>query len=262
MTEQKVRLDVFLVRAGMARSRQLARELITAGAVHVNGEVATKQSQLVDDSMDVIAERAEANEFVSRGALKLLGALQDFADIDIRDKHCIDVGASTGGFTEVLLHAGARQVVALDVGHDQLDPRLRADSRVRSIERTHVRDVTAQQIGGPGDVVVADLSFISLRHVMDRLAELTAPDGVLVPMVKPQFEVGKNRLGKGGVVRDPADHEQSVRAVVVAALEHDLRLHAISRSKVPGPAGNIEYFLRLQRGGGSDFDELWSRAIG
>ena len=262
MTGQKVRLDVFLVRAGMARSRQLARELITAGAVRVNGEVATKQSQLVDASMGVIAERAEANEFVSRGALKLLGALQDFADIDIRNKHCIDVGASTGGFTEVLLQAGARQVVALDVGHDQLDPRLRADARVRSIESTHVREVTAQQIGGPGDVVVADLSFISLRHVMDRLAELTAPDGVLVPMVKPQFEVGKNRLGKGGVVRDLADREQSVRAVVVAAAEHGLCLHDIARSKVPGPAGNIEYFLRLQRGGGSDFDELWSRAIG
>ncbi len=244
----------------MARSRQLARELIVGGAVRVDGDVATKQSQLVNASMDVHAERAEGNEFVSRGALKLLGALHDFADIDVRGKRGIDVGASTGGFTEVLLYAGARQVVALDVGRDQLDPRLRADDRVLSIERTHVRDVTAQQIGGPGDVVVADLSFISLRHVMDRLAELTAPGGVLVPMVKPQFEVGKNRLGKGGVVRDPADHEQSVRDVVAAAAEHGLRLHGIARSKVPGPAGNLEYFIRLQRDDGGDFDDLWARA--
>ncbi|PRZ40946.1 23S rRNA (cytidine1920-2'-O)/16S rRNA (cytidine1409-2'-O)-methyltransferase [Antricoccus suffuscus] len=261
MTEQKVRLDIFLVRAGMARSRQLARELIASGAVQVGGEVATKQSQLVDESMDVVAERTEGNEFVSRGALKLLGALQDFADIDVMDRRCIDVGASTGGFTEILLHVGAREVVALDVGRDQLDPRLRADDRVHSIERTHVRDVTAQQIGGSGDVVVADLSFISLRHVMDRLAELTASDGVLIPMVKPQFEVGKNRLGKGGVVRDLADHEKSVRDVVASAAEHGLHLRGIARSKVPGPAGNIEYFIRLQRGAAEDFDELWSRVV-
>lgn len=261
MTEQKVRLDVFLVRAGLARSRQIARELITTGVVQIAGTVAAKPSQPVDDTMDITVARTSAGEFVSRGALKLLGALQDFSDIDVAGKRCIDVGASTGGFTEVLLGAGASQVVALDVGRDQLDPRLRADERVLSIERTHVREVTADRIGGPGDIVVADLSFISLTLVMDRLAELCRPDGVIVPMVKPQFEVGRGRLGKGGVVRDRADHERSVRGVVAEAERHRLGLHGITRSKVPGPAGNVEYFVRLQYGGGWEFDRLWQRAI-
>ena len=263
MTEQKVRLDVFLVRSGAARSRQVARELIAAGAVRVAGRVAVKPSQPVDDTTDIAVSRAPEGEFVSRGALKLLGALHDFSDIDVVGKRCIDVGASTGGFTEVLLGAGAGQVVALDVGRDQLHPRLRADVRVHCIERTHVRDVTAKQIGGPGDIVVVDLSFISLTHVMGRLAELCAIDGVIVPMVKPQFEVGRARLGKGGVVRDRADHERSVRGVVAEAVRHGLSLHGIARSKVPGPAGNVEYFLRLQYAAdGHDFDELWPRVSG
>ena len=262
MNDEKVRLDAYLVRQGFARSRQLARELIDAGVVCVDGRIATKPSRLVDRSMQISAQRSEANDYVSRGALKLHGALADFDDIDVDGARCIDVGASTGGFTEVLLQKGAREVVAIDVGRDQLESRLRDDPRVLNIDRTHVLDVVIEEIGGSGDVVVADLSFISLRQVMGKLSELVGVGGVLLPMVKPQFEVGKNRLGKGGVVRDGGDRKDAVRAVTESAREYGLRLGGITRSKVPGPAGNIEYFLRLRFADPSfDFDDLWPQVV-
>lgn len=247
---RKARLDAELVRRGLARSRDHAAELVAQGRVQVRGVLATKSATGVDADTPLLVRTEQAEpSWVSRGAHKLSGALDGFTGAGpvVEGRRCLDAGASTGGFTEVLLHRGAREVVAVDVGYGQLAWRLRTDQRVHVHDRTNVRMLTPEDIGGLADLTVADLSFISLRLVLPALAGCTAPDGDLVPMVKPQFEVGRDRLGSGGVVRDPALRAQAVLGVVAAAAELGLCLVDAVASPLPGPSGNVEYFVWLRR---------------
>jgi len=245
----RARLDAELVRRGLARSRGEAADLVAAGRVRISGQQATKAATRVatTDPLSLV-ESPSGPSYASRGAHKLIGALAQFAahGLQVADRRCLDAGASTGGFTDVLLRGGAREVVAVDVGYGQLAWSLRTDQRVRVIDRTNVRSLTPGQIGGPVDLAVADLSFISLRTVLGALTECVHPDGDLLPMVKPQFEVGRDRLSAGGVVRDPALRAEVVLRVAEAAATYGWGVAGLARSPLPGPAGNVEYFLWLR----------------
>jgi 23S rRNA (cytidine1920-2'-O)/16S rRNA (cytidine1409-2'-O)-methyltransferase len=245
------RLDVELVRRGLARSREQAAVLVEQGRVELRGTRATKPAAMVDPADPVRVVEDDGDGFVSRGAHKLAGALAAFGPSGLRvnGRRCLDAGASTGGFTQLLLREGATEVVAVDVGYGQLAWVLRNDSRVRMFERTNVRTLTSAAIGGPVDLTVADLSFISLRLVLPALADCTAPDGDLVPMVKPQFEVGRDRVGAGGVVRDPALRASAVIDVAETAAGLGLGVAGVAASPLPGPSGNVEFFLWLRRDG-------------
>jgi 23S rRNA (cytidine1920-2'-O)/16S rRNA (cytidine1409-2'-O)-methyltransferase len=247
---RRIRLDAELVRRGLARSREQAAALIEAGRVQVRGAPAHKAAAQVDPADPVRVTGGEAHEdYVSRGGHKLAGALATFAPegLAVAGLRCLDAGASTGGFTDVLLRAGAAEVVAVDVGYGQLAWPLRTDERVRVLERTNVRALTPDAIGGTVDLTVADLSFISLRLVLPALAACTTPDGDLVPMVKPQFEVGRERVGAGGVVRDPEVRADAVLDVANAAAGLGFGVAGVVRSPLPGPSGNVEFFLWLRR---------------
>lgn len=255
---RRLRLDAELVRRGLARSRDQAGELIAAGRVTVTGAVATKPATAVTtDVAIVVRDDPDRPDYVSRGGHKLAGALAAFVPqgLVVAARRCLDAGASTGGFTDVLLRADAREVLAVDVGYGQLAWSLRQDPRVVVHDRTNIRDLTLELLGGPVDLVVADLSFISLRLVLAPLAAVTAPDADLVLMVKPQFEVGKDRVGKGGVVRDPALRAEAVADVVAVAREQGWGARAVATSPLPGPSGNVEFFVWLRRGPGSVSDE-------
>jgi 23S rRNA (cytidine1920-2'-O)/16S rRNA (cytidine1409-2'-O)-methyltransferase len=248
---RRLRLDAELVRRGLARSREHASELIAANRVKVAGTPATKPATGVStDVALVVVPDPDRPDYVSRGGHKLAGALAAFEPqgLRVRGRRCLDAGASTGGFTDVLLRAGAEEVVAVDVGYGQLAWPLRQDERVVVHDRTNIRDLTADLVGGPVDVVVGDLSFISLELVLDALLAVTAADGDLVLMVKPQFEVGKENVGKGGVVRDTALRASAVSAVGSSAAQRGWGARAVTTSPLPGPSGNIEYFLWLRRG--------------
>jgi 23S rRNA (cytidine1920-2'-O)/16S rRNA (cytidine1409-2'-O)-methyltransferase len=248
---RRLRLDAELVRRGLARSREHASELIAAKRVKVAGAVATKPATGVStDVALVVVPDPDRPDYVSRGGHKLAGALEAFAPMGLRveGRRCLDAGASTGGFTDVLLRAGATQVVAVDVGYGQLAWALRQDPRVVVHDRTNIRDLTTDVVAGPVDLVVGDLSFISLELVLDALLGVTAADGDLALMVKPQFEVGKDRVGKGGVVRDPDLRASAVRSVADAAARRGWGAQAVTTSPLPGPSGNIEYFLWLRQG--------------
>ena len=242
------RLDAELVRRGLARSREHASDLIAAGRVEVRGVLATKPAAGVDDQapVRVVAVDTES-DYASRGGHKLAGALAAFDGIDVRGRRCLDAGASTGGFTDVLLRAGAAEVVAVDVGYGQLAWSLRTDPRVRVLDRTNVRHLTPGQIGGQADLTVADLSFISLKLVLPALAACTRDDADLMPMVKPQFEVGRERLGRGGVVRDPHHRADAVIGVAAAAAQLGWFTVGVVCSPLPGPSGNVEFFAWLRR---------------
>lgn len=246
------RLDAELVRRGMARSRGHAAELIAAGRVTVGGGMATKSATQVDTGAALVVVPDDSDpDYVSRGGHKLAGALAAFTPrgLVVEGRRCLDAGASTGGFTDVLLRAGAGQVVAVDVGYGQLAWSLRSDPRVTVKDRTNVRELTPEQIDGVrADVVVGDLSFISLGLVLPALVRCSAPDADLVLMVKPQFEVGKDRLGKGGVVRRPELRAESVRTVAGQAAALGLGVLGVTASPLPGPSGNVEYFLWLRAG--------------
>jgi 23S rRNA (cytidine1920-2'-O)/16S rRNA (cytidine1409-2'-O)-methyltransferase len=258
----RARLDAELVRRGLARSRQQAAELIDQGRVAVRGVPAGKAATVVDRDTPVTVRDIGGREWASRGAQKLLGALDHFADLEVAGRRCLDAGASTGGFTDVLLDRGAAQVVAVDVGYGQLVWRLRSDDRVRVHDRTNVRAIGPDDLGGPVDLTVADLSFISLRTVLPALVACTAPTGELLPMVKPQFEVGRERLGSGGVVRDAGLRLDALREVAAAARELGLVLRGAVASPLPGPSGNVEYFLRLARDGADDVgDDALAEAV-
>ncbi len=251
MPPRRLRLDAELVRRGVARSREHAADLVAAGRVSVAGATATKAAtQVTTDAAIVVAEDPDRPDYVSRGGHKLAGALEAFLPLGLHvaGRRCLDAGASTGGFTDVLLRAGAREVVAVDVGYGQLAWSLRSDDRVQVHDRTNVRDLTVELIGGSVDLVVGDLSFISLGLVLEALVAVTVPDGDLALMVKPQFEVGKDRVGKGGVVRDPELREQAVAAVAERAAGLGWGARAVARSPLPGPSGNVEFFLWLRRG--------------
>jgi 23S rRNA (cytidine1920-2'-O)/16S rRNA (cytidine1409-2'-O)-methyltransferase len=244
------RLDTELVRRGLARSREHAAELVAAGRVQLRGTRAEKPAAMVDPAEPVRVIDAEGDEYVSRGGHKLAGALAAFAPmgLTVAGRRCLDAGASTGGFTDVLLRQGAAMVIAVDVGYGQIAWGLRNDSRVTVLERTNVRGLTPDTIGGPVELTVADLSFISLRLVLPALASCTAVDGDLLPMVKPQFEVGRDRVGSGGVVRDPALRAEAVLDVAAAAGAFGLGVAGVAVSPLPGPSGNVEFFLWLRRG--------------
>jgi 23S rRNA (cytidine1920-2'-O)/16S rRNA (cytidine1409-2'-O)-methyltransferase len=244
------RLDAELVRRGLARSREQAATLVAAGRVEVHGTRVLKPAAMVDPAEAVRVVETERDEYVSRGGHKLAGALALFtpAGLRVRGRRCLDAGASTGGFTDVLLRAGAAAVVAADVGYGQLAWPLRTDPRVSVLDRTNVRSLTPEAIGGPVDLAVADLSFISLRLVLPALAACTAPDGDLLPMVKPQFEVGRGRVGSRGVVRDPALRVEAVLGVAAEAAVLGFGVAGVVASPLPGPSGNVEFFLWLRRG--------------
>jgi 23S rRNA (cytidine1920-2'-O)/16S rRNA (cytidine1409-2'-O)-methyltransferase len=247
---RRARLDAELVRRGLARSREQAAALVAAGRVEVRGAQASKVAAMVDPADPVrVVDQGSGPDYVSRGGHKLAGALTAFgaAGLVVAGRRCLDAGASTGGFTDVLLRAGAPEVVAVDVGYGQLAWSLRNDPRVRVVERQNVRALTPDLIGGPVQVTVADLSFISLRLVLPALAGCTASDGDLVPMVKPQFEVGRQQVGDG-VVRDPQLRVAAVLDVVAAARDLGLVTRGAVVSRLPGPAGNVEFFLWLRRG--------------
>jgi 23S rRNA (cytidine1920-2'-O)/16S rRNA (cytidine1409-2'-O)-methyltransferase len=242
----RVRLDRELVRRGLAPSREAATAAIRAGRVLVGGAVAAKPSTLVSTG-DPVALAGPARRWASRGGDKLAPALERLR-VPVAGRRCLDAGASTGGFTDVLLEAGAAQVVAVDVGYGQLDLRLRQDPRVRVLDRTNVRALDAERLGGRVELTVADLSFISLRLVLPVLAGLTSDDGDLMLLVKPQFEAGREAVGRGGVVRDPAARAAAVRAVAEAGASLGLGVAGVCPSALPGPAGNLELFLNLRAG--------------
>jgi len=244
----KPRLDAELVRRGLARSREHARALVDAGQVRVHGLVATKPATAVPHDASVVVVAGDDPGYVSRGAVKLAGALDALGGPPVAGRRCLDAGASTGGFTDVLLRRGAREVVAVDVGYGQLAWRLRVDPRVQVHERTNVRNLTADTIAGPVQLVVADLSFISLRLVLPALVACAAHDADLLLMVKPQFEVGRDDVGRGGVVRDAEQRTAAVVAVADAAFALGRGTVGVTASPLPGPSGNVEYFLWLRAG--------------
>jgi 23S rRNA (cytidine1920-2'-O)/16S rRNA (cytidine1409-2'-O)-methyltransferase len=256
----RARLDAELVRRGLARSRGQAAELIAAGRVSVRGVPAVKPATVVDRDAPVAIRETDQPQWASRGAHKLLGALDAFG-VAVAGARCLDAGASTGGFTDVLLRRGAAEVVAVDVGYGQLDWRLRSDPRVRVHDRTNVRSLEPSAIDGPVQLTVADLSFISLRTVLPALAACTQPDGALLAMVKPQFEVGRERLGSGGVVRDPALRLAALTGVAEAARGLGLRVRGAVASPLPGPSGNVEFFLWLDRHGDDAGDAALAAAV-
>ena len=242
------RLDLELVRRRRARSRSHAQELIARGAVTVDDQPAGKPAQLVtgDHRIDVVDD-----PYVSRAAYKLLGALADLAEHQPVPAgpgwRAVDAGASTGGFTQVLLERGAATVYAIDVGHDQLVEPLRGDPRVRNLERTHLRDLGLGHVESRRvDLVVADVSFISLTLLLEPLFAVLATDGAALLMVKPQFEVGRDRLGKNGLVRSDALRADAVAEVVAAAERLGRHPVATVTSRLPGPAGNVEFFVLLR----------------
>lgn len=245
----KTRLDAELVRRGLARSRDHAADLIESRSVIVRGIPASKPATQVDAETSITVQ-GDRDDFVSRGGHKLAGALDAFSEIVVEGKKCLDAGASTGGFTDVLLRRGAAEVVAVDVGYGQMAWELRQNPRVTILDRTNIRHLTSEMVGEPVDLVVADLSFISLTLVLPALAAVSKPDADFVLMVKPQFEVGREKLGAGGVVRDVGLRRSSVMDVAQSAFEVGLGTLGIAASPLPGPAGNVEYFLWLRWGAG------------
>jgi 23S rRNA (cytidine1920-2'-O)/16S rRNA (cytidine1409-2'-O)-methyltransferase len=281
---RRTRLDAELVRRGLAKSRQEAADFIEAGLVSVAGQQAGKSAtQVGTDAAIVVASPGREPGYASRGGQKLAGALAAFAGppldaapaaeagtdgargaeagadgaqvpgmrvagLRVTGRRCLDAGASTGGFTDVLLRAGAAHVVAVDVGHGQLAWNLRTDPRVTVLDGVNVRNLTSAQVAPPPGLITADLSFISLALVIPPLVACADPDADFVLMVKPQFEVGKDKVGQGGVVKDPALRAAAVMAVAAAALKNGLGTQGVVASSLPGPAGNVEYFLWLRRG--------------
>jgi 23S rRNA (cytidine1920-2'-O)/16S rRNA (cytidine1409-2'-O)-methyltransferase len=238
------RLDTLLVQRGFAASRARARRLIEAGAVLVDGRAVTKAGRSVAEDAELAVTEADI-PYVSRAGLKLAAALDAFG-LDPTGVRAIDVGASTGGFTDCLLQRGAAAVVTVDVGTDQLHPRLRADERVRCLENADIRRLDLSQLAPPFDWLVADLSFLSLGPVLPRLRELVAAGSTVLLLVKPQFEVGPQKVGRGGVVRDPGARQAALDKVRDQATAAGFRPREAMEVPVPGESGNLEYFLRLE----------------
>ena len=243
---ETARADVALAARGLARSRTEGAALIRAGQVLLDGRPVRRPSDRVAADA-TLRLRDPGPRYVSRAAHKLVSALEAFPDVAVAGRRALDAGASTGGFTQVLLERGAERVAAVDVGHDQLAPPVRADPRVLVREGLNVRDLTAEDIDGPVDLVVSDLSFISLRLVLAPLAGVCRPGAELLLMVKPQFEVGRRALPRSGVVTDPDARRDAVVGVAAAALGAGLAPHGLARSGLAGQDGNAEFFLRLRR---------------
>ncbi len=254
----KERLDTLLVSRGLAESREKAARLILAGAVTVDGQRVDKAGALVDAAAPVAV--TGGSKFVSRGGDKLAPVLQDFAVVPA-GRICLDVGASTGGFTHCLLELGATRVYAVDVGHGQLDAKLRADGRVVVMEKTNARQLSPTAFVDPPDLATVDVSFISLEKVLPAIFNVLAPAGEVVALVKPQFEIGKGLVGKGGVVRDAAHHRAVLSRVARFAVLHGWHVRGVAGSPLRGPKGNREFFLYLTKTGRtlSDLDERIAR---
>lgn len=245
---KRVRIDAELVRRGLAKSRQQASDLISSGRVSVDGQLARKvASQILTSQAVIVREDVNDPGYASRGGFKLAGALAALGDAvpSLRGRWVLDAGASTGGFTDVLLRAGVEHVYAVDVGYGQLIWRLQNDSRVTVMDRTNVRYLEPSQFTTLPNLVVSDLSFISLTLVLPALASVASSDADFLLMIKPQFEVGKERLGTGGVVRDPNLHAEAIMKVSSAAQEAALYVQHVVASPLPGPAGNVEYFVHF-----------------
>ena len=248
MSVSRRRLDAELVRRRLVASREAAQRLIADGHVTVGGVTATKSATQVDESAAIEIRSGTDPVYVSRGAHKLIGALDSFS-IDVAGRTALDAGASTGGFTQVLLERGATRVIAVDVGYGQLAWPVRSQDAVIAMERTNVRYLRLEDLPFPPDVVVADLSFISLTTVLPALAALAARDADLLVMVKPQFEVGKDKVGQG-VVTDPDLRRTAVLQVASAAVDLGMDIHGVVASPLPGPKGNVEYFLWMTKSPG------------
>ena len=241
----RVRLDVRLVELGLAPSRERARALILAGAVFVNRAVVAKAGASIADDAEITLMRPD-HPFVGRGGVKLTHALDAF-EIDVTGRRALDIGASTGGFTDALLQRGAAAVIAIDVGKGQLDWRLRQDPRVTVIEGVNARRLTRGQLPFTPDLVVVDVSFISLRHILPAVAAVATDGAEVVALVKPQFEAGRAEVGRKGLVRDPAIHERVIQEIARAAAEVGLTRVGTAPSAITGATGNQEYFLYLKK---------------
>ena len=243
------RLDAELVRRRLARSREHAARLVLEGRVTVAGSIAAKPATQVDPAVGIAVTPDDDDPgYASRGGFKLAGALDHFTDLPVTGRRCLDAGASTGGFTDVLLRRGAEHVVAVDVGYGQLVWALQRDERVTVLDRQNIRQLTPEQVAPAPELVVADLSFISLALVLPALVLCADPKADLLLMVKPQFEVGRERLGSGGVVRDPSTRADAVRSVAEAAERFELGVRGVVASSLPGPSGNVEYFVWFTAG--------------
>lgn len=256
----KTRLDAELVRRGLAKSRESALELIDEKLVLVSGIPASKAATQVDAQTSITLKETK-EQYVSRGGFKLEGAIQAFPQIQIREQVVLDAGASTGGFTDVLLKNGAKKVFAVDVGYGQLAWELQNDPKVKIFDRVNIRNLTLEQLGEEVDLVVADLSFISLKLVIPVLISVSKSDADYLLMVKPQFEVGKDKLGSGGVVREIALRKSAVLEVAQVAYDLGIGCLGVVASSLPGPAGNVEYFLWLKANAPAILEVDLDRAI-
>ena len=241
----KIRLDQYLVQHGLIQSRERAKAMIMAGVVYVNGQKADKAGDMVKEDA-VVEVRGHDIGYVSRGGLKLEKAMQVFP-LSPRGKVCMDIGASTGGFTDCMLQNGAAKVYAVDVGYGQLAWNLRTDPRVVNMERTNIRNVTPDQLDDPIAFFSVDVSFISLHHIFPVARAVTTPDAVGVCLVKPQFEAGREKVGKNGVVRDPATHREVLLRAMGYAVDNGFGVRGLDFSPVKGPEGNIEYLMFVEK---------------
>ena len=259
--QNKQRLDTLVVERGLAESRERAKRLILAGEVIVSGSNQVKPGQLISLDAEIVVKQPP--RYVSRGGLKLEKALQVF-QVDVRDSVAVDIGASTGGFTDCLLQHGARFVYAVDVGHGQLAWKIRQDPRVCVIEGTNIRTIDVNRLGLPVEIGVVDVSFISLQKVLPVIIQIVNPMGDVLALVKPQFEAGRQHVGKGGVVRDVRIHVQVLRDLIQFVRGLGLSVMGISYSPIRGPAGNIEYLIWFKAGitsSSADWEERAAQVV-
>ncbi len=241
----KERIDILLVKNNLAKSREKAKELITSGLVSVDGTVIKKPSESFEETANIVVN-GTLEKYVSRGGLKLEKAIESFS-ITLTDKICMDVGASTGGFTDCMLKNGAKKVYSVDVGHMQLDKSLREDDRVVCMEGTNIRYLTKEDVDDVIEFVSVDVSFISLTKILYAIKELMANEAQIVTLIKPQFEAGKSNIGKKGVVKDPKIHIEVINNIVEFATLSGFEILNVSYSPIKGPEGNIEYLLHMKK---------------
>lgn len=256
---EKERLDVILVKRGYFPSREKARSSIMAGIVHVNKNREDKPGTKFSEDVE-IEIKENIHPYVSRGGLKLEKAIRQFG-INLQGKTAIDIGASTGGFTDCMLKNGAAKVFAIDVGYGQLAWELRNDERVICMERTNIRYVKPEDIGAPADFASIDVSFISLKKVLPVAKELTGGEGEILCLIKPQFEAGREKVGKHGVVKDMQTHREVIENIVFFSIENGLKIKDLTYSPIKGPEGNIEYLLYLSKSEGLNTEEELNRLI-
>jgi len=254
---EKLRLDVAVYERGFAETREKAKAMIMAGSVYLNGQKALKGGVNIKET-DVIEVRGAVNPFVSRGGLKLDKAMKSFG-LDLTENICMDIGASTGGFTDCMLTNGAKKVYAIDVGYGQLAWKLRCDERVVNLERTNFRYVTREQVPDEIDFASVDVSFISLKLILPVMHTLLKDGGRSVCLIKPQFEAGKENIGKKGVVRDKSVHEAVVENITTFAAENGFRVLGVDFSPIKGPEGNIEYLMFIEKTENGEM--LWEGSV-